>query len=175
MIKCFKCDAPATQGPDGVIHMSCECFPPNLIRSGKGVYTAIPADSFTISAPDRQWITPDGLEYCPACGAPMLQPEHTCRKVKPVLTPEAIQDALKPKQRDDLTPAIAERMDIMREDARIEAEAEYKQAMQKCIEHLKTCSTCKYLSQVDGSVCPDMRKMRSMRDIRLIKEAEVQL
>lgn len=149
MIRCFKCDTPATQGPDGVIHMGCNCFPPHLARHS---------------------VYPDGLQYCENCGTPMLQPDHTCRKVKPITL-----DALKPKQRDDLTPAMAERMDIMREDARIEAEAEYKQAMQKCIEHLKTCTTCKHLSQVDGSVCPDLRKLRMLRDIRLEEEVEVKV
>jgi hypothetical protein len=122
---------------------------------------AIPAESFTISAPD-------GLQYCQGCGAPMLQPEHTCRKVEPIT-----QDALKPKQRDDITPAMAERMDIMREDARIEAEAEYKQAMNQCLKHLKTCTTCFYLSQVDGNVCSDMVKLRALRDDKFTQKAKV--
>jgi radical SAM protein with 4Fe4S-binding SPASM domain len=93
--------------------------------------------------------------HCPYCGEEIPKGEfHLCN-------------------RSAIMPVSAEamaRLQKLKQSIREEMEEKYKQAMRDSIEHLKKCSTCKYLSKIDGGVCVDMRKLRAEREKLLIEK-----
>jgi predicted RNA-binding Zn-ribbon protein involved in translation (DUF1610 family) len=106
---------------------------------------AIPAESFTLSAPDRQWITPDGLQYCPACGAPMLQPDHTCRKVKPEPPTEAAMKQAMLVDKDTLKFDHVKRLALL------------------MIEHEQMCEKCLFFAERGSKVrCAEYLNMNKV-------------
>lgn len=93
---------------------------------------------------------------CPYCGEPIPKNEfHICNKRVAFCHP---------------LEGIEARVQQVKQSTMEEAEEKYKQAMRESIEHLKKCTTCRYLSTVDGSVCVDMRKLRDKRNMLLIEK-----